>query len=572
MHLSIIVRRSMPIFLAILLACTATAPSEGPVRVEPAGASTQDLAAASSSAAQIDAYLDSIYGSTDPGAAVLVSRAGETIMREAYGMADLELGVELRPEHVLHIGSVTKQFTAIAVLMLAEEGKLDLEDEITKFLTDYPTHGHRITIEKLLHHTSGIRSYTSMPQAQALMREDLDVDSLIGIFRNEPLEFAPGEDWRYSNSGYVLLGKIIEEASGRPYADFVRERIFEPAGMTSSHYGSASHIVPNRVRGYERTRSGWRNADYLSMTIPYAAGALLSTVDDLERWNQALERGELVTSELLERAHTSAVLADGRRTGYGYGWQVGRVAGREAIEHDGEISGFSSHVLHIPSEAVFIVVLANREGGPDSDEVGLQIARRVLGETGELRTVSVPVETLEDFVGVYRINEYERREITLENGRLYSQRAGAQKLEILPVAQDVFVYRSGTQVEFERNGSGEVVRMRVRPRAGPETVATKFDGASLRPPALDLPVSVLERYTGEYEYAPDVVISVRLENGSLRAKMTGLPEVPLEAESETRFRAVGPSAWLDFKIGKKGLAEEAVVFLDGRETRAPRIR
>lgn len=560
-------------FASAALPATA-APQETSAPAEPAAPAAPAAAPASPLAADLDAYLDSIYGADEPGAAVLVARGGETVLREGYGMADLELGVELRPDHVFRIGSITKQFTAVGILMLAQEGELSLDDEITEYLPDYPTRGHRITVEHLLHHTSGIRSYTGMPEYRAMMREDVELDSLIAGFRDEPLDFAPGEDWSYSNSGYVLLGKILEVASGEDYADFVRERIFEPAGMTDSYYGDASRIIPGRAEGYARTDDGWRNAEYLSMTLPHAAGALLSTVDDLARWYGALESGDLVEPALLERAYTPAVLEDGRSTGYGYGWQIGRAFGRRTIEHGGGINGFLTYALRIPEEDLLVVVLTNRvDDDPAPAPVALELARRALGEPAEPETLSLPPEALEEYVGVYRVNEQERRAITLEDGRLYSRRTGGEKYEILPVAEDVFVYPgSRTRAVFERDASGEVVRVRMRPRAGPETVAPRTDETSLRPEAMDLPAEVLERYTGDYRYGPDRVLTIVLVDGGLRGRLTGQPEVTLEAESETRFRAVEVPAWVEFEVGEDGRAEAAVVIQGGRETRAPRIR
>lgn len=574
MHLGRPLRRCVPLLSAFLLSCTSAAPPQPAAPLESSVATRSAVATESTAAAEIEAYLDSVYDPAEPGAAVLVSRGGETILRDAYGMADLELGVELRPEHVFRIGSITKQFTAVGILLLAEEGKLSLDDEITRFLPDYRTHGHRITIEDLLHHTSGIRSYTGMPGWEAMMRADLTLDSLITFFRDEPLDFPPRSEWRYSNSGYVLLGKIIEEASGREYAEFVRERLFEPAGMESSYYGSASRIIPNRARGYGRADDGWRNAAYLSMTLPHAAGSLLSTVDDLARWTRALERGGLVDPALLERARTPAELEDGRDTGYGYGWMIGRAFGHRTIEHGGGINGFLASAFLIPDEDLFVAVLTNRTtDDPSPQEVALRVAGMALGETDEPPTIELPAEALREFVGVYRIDERERRQITLEEGQLYSQRTGGEKFEIVPVAEDVFVFpETRTRMEFVRDGAGDVVRMRMRPRTGPESLATRTDETSLRPEAIELPEAVLERYTGEYEFSPDEVLAIVLEEGELRARLTGQPEVTLEAESETRFRAVEVPAWLDFEVGEDGRAEAVVVFLGGGETRAPRIR
>ena len=290
----------------------------------------------------------------------------------------MELGVPLEPKHVFRLGSITKQFTAVAILMLAEEGKLSLDDDITEHLPGYPTGGHRITIEDLLHHTSGIVSYTGMPEWRVLIREELEPDSLIAIFRDQPLEFEPGTEWSYSNSGYALLGRIIEVASGEGYAEFIRSRIFEPLGMADSYYGDPSRIIPNRAEGYERTETGWRNDDYLSMSSPYAAGALLSTVDDLDRWYDALEAGTLVEPALLDQAYTSARLADGRHAGYGYGWTIGDIAGYRSIEHGGGIPGFLTHALRVPQEDLLVIVLTNRvaQPGPAATALAAELAHR----------------------------------------------------------------------------------------------------------------------------------------------------------------------------------------------------
>ena len=278
------------------------------------------------------------YLAGSPGAAVIAVRDGKVVYRKAVGMADLELDVPLSPDSVFRLGSVTKQFTAVAILMLAEEGKLALSDPITKFLPDYPTQGHVITVEHLLTHTSGIQSYTGMPGWMATkIQADMTLTELIDGFKKEPMEFAPGTRWSYDNSGYVLLGAIIEKASGTPYATFLQRRIFDPLGMTvddlrrqrGDHPAAGPRLLPRR--------RGDANARYLSMTQPYAAGALVSTVDDLAAWDAALYTEKLVKQASLEKAWTPYVLADGKATKYGYGWSVeqpARPADRRARRRD----------------------------------------------------------------------------------------------------------------------------------------------------------------------------------------------------------------------------------------------
>ena len=201
-------------------------------------------------AAQVDSLLSSVYKSGEPGAALLIMKDGQVLVRKAYGMADLELGIPLEPDMVFRIGSMTKQFTAVAALMLIEQGKLALADPITKFLPDYPIQGKTITIEHLLTHTSGIQSYTDMDSWRPLLRKDMNLTELIGVFKDQPMQFAPGERWRYNNSGYVLLGAVIEKVAGMSYESFLQKNIFDPLGLKNTFYGSATRVIPRRIPGY----------------------------------------------------------------------------------------------------------------------------------------------------------------------------------------------------------------------------------------------------------------------------------------------------------------------------------
>jgi CubicO group peptidase (beta-lactamase class C family) len=261
-------------------------------------------------AAALDAELQAVYKTSEPGAAVIVVRDGRTVLRKAYGMASLELGVPMKPEHLFRIGSITKQFTATAILLLAQQGKLSLQDPITKHLPEYPMHSQTITIEHLLTHTSGIRSYTGMPSFWKTMTLDGTVAEMIDTFKDEPLEFDPGSKWRYNNSGYFLLGAIIEKVSGKSYADFVKESIFAPVGMTHTFYGDVEPILPNRAAGYSKQGDAFVNASYISMKKPYAAGSLLSNVDDLALWDASLYTEKLLTADSKRRAHTAYRLTD----------------------------------------------------------------------------------------------------------------------------------------------------------------------------------------------------------------------------------------------------------------------
>jgi CubicO group peptidase (beta-lactamase class C family) len=329
----------------------------------------------------MDELLQTSYPSVGPGAAVIVMKEGQVLLRKGYGKANLELDVPVEPPMVFRIGSITKQFTAVCILMLLEEGKLLLQDEITRFLPDYPTQGQKITVEHLLTHTSGIVSYTSLPEWLPLWRKDMTLVEIIDLFKDRPMEFEPGEKFSYNNSGYILLGAIIESLSGMSYAAFVQERIFDRLGMTRTLYDNTARIVPGRASGYTIANDGFANAAYLSMTQPYAAGSLASCVDDLAHWDTALYAGELVSPETLSLAHQSYRLLDGSLTNYGYGWTVSEYEGFQFLEHAGGINGFLCGGVHVPEAQVYVALLSNLEAPkPNPDMLAFQLASMVIGK------------------------------------------------------------------------------------------------------------------------------------------------------------------------------------------------
>lgn len=561
-----------------VLALSACAPA---VTMAPPGdapaAVSQSPAGAPEGASELTVALDSIlraaYPADQPGAAAIVVRNGEVLLRGGYGMADLELDVPIGPEHVFRLGSITKQFTGAAILMLAEEGQLSLDDPITRFFPDYPTGGRTVTVEHLLGHTSGIRSYTSMPEWTSTTRTDLSVPELIGVFRDQPFDFEPGESWSYNNSGYVLLGAIIEEISGMSYADFVRTRIFEPLGMTASSYGDPARITPNRVPGYSRNDSGWMNAEYLSMTHPYAAGSLLSSVDDLARWDAAIARGDFLGEDSWQRAFAPIRLNDGRSTGYGAGWMQGRIGQFETAEHGGGINGFSTNAMRVPEAGLFVAVLTNADSpvtGPGS--VMVRLADRVLGGAMDEPEVAVDPAGLEEYVGVYRIDVAATRTITTEDGRLYSERTGGSRLELRPIGEDLFLFPdSGSRLRFERDGAGRVTTMLMEPRVGMAERAERTDAEpGAERTAVELPSEAYEAYPGTYRLAPGFEIRIMREGDQLYGQATGQPRVTLMPESETRFFLVEVAAVVDFNF-EDGQVTSLTLHQGGHSMQAPRV-
>lgn len=307
---------------------------------------------------RIDQKLEEKFTENGPGAVFLVVKKGDIIYKKAFGMANLELQVPMETNNVFEIGSMTKQFTAVSILMLMEEGKLQLNDEITKYIPDYPTQGNLITIHHLLNHTSGIKNFTSVKGLNAIANNDMTPLEVIHFFKNEPMDFTPGEQFKYNNSGYVILGHIIEKTSGMSYADFVERRIFKKLDMSSSHYASHASVVPNRASGYHK-REAYINSRHISYSIPFASGSLMSTVDDMLKWEEAIKNHVLLSKETTDKAFANYRLNNGELTNYGYGWHVETLNGTKSFEHGGSIFGYKSMGVYLPKEDIYVIGLSN---------------------------------------------------------------------------------------------------------------------------------------------------------------------------------------------------------------------
>lgn len=308
---------------------------------------------------KIDSLVQRIISDKNgPGAVFMVAKKGKPIYKKAFGKANLELDVKLTTEHVFQIGSMTKQFTAVAVMMLADQGKLKVTDTISRYIPDYPS-GNKITIHHLLTHTSGIIDFTKMNGLKEIAQKEMTPKMMVDFFKNEPVDFAPGEKFEYNNSGYVLLGYIIELVSGETYEDFITTNIFQRAGMHQSRYASDRQIIMNRASGYQKKESGYVNKTIISYSVPFSSGALMSTVGDLLKWQNALNQNILFKTDLLKKAFVKYSLNNGEEFYYGYGWHIKEMNGMQTREHGGSIFGFKSMGVYIPGEDIYVVGLSN---------------------------------------------------------------------------------------------------------------------------------------------------------------------------------------------------------------------
>jgi CubicO group peptidase (beta-lactamase class C family) len=398
------------------------------------------------------------------GMSVAVVKGRDTLVLRAYGKADLELDVPTPDRAVYEIGSVTKQFTSAAILQLVEQHKLSLDDDVTKYLPTYPVHGHSVTIRRLMDHTSGIHGYTEIPAFGQIMSRSLPRDSVVAMFGSQPFDFAPGDAMAYSNSAYFLLGLIVEKVSGQSYDQYVKQHLFEPAGMQDSRYCSTSTIVPRRAHGYDFRNDTLRLAAYIDMTWPFSAGALCSTAWDLVAWNQALHTSHrLLSAASYHEMITPGKLNDGTVLRYAKGLALDSLEGHRRISHGGGIPGFLSALSYFPDDSLTVVVLVNSAGPVSPDDITRSIVKAVLGEQKQ-PDVAFHGQ-LQDYAGTYSgVARGGKRtlKITIDStghGLVAKAADGGEARALSYLGGDRF-HRDEATYNFVRNG-GHVATLRV---------------------------------------------------------------------------------------------------------------
>ncbi len=330
---------------------------------------------------RIDRYIEAqLKRQNIPGVAVAVVRNGEVTKAKGYGLADVELNVPVTSQSVFQWASISKQFTATAIMLLAQEGRLKLDDPIRVHYTNSPPAWNPVTIRHLLTHTSGIKGYTELPNFFATVRKDYTSDEIIGLVKDLPLDFAPGEKWAYSNTGYYLLGLVVEKVSGQPFGDFVADRIFKPAAMDTARLNHQFELIPHRATGYASRSNGWLRSEFVSPTQPFSAGALLGSVLDLARWDRALDTDRILPLPVRQEMWTPVKLNSGETFPYGYGWQTGEVRGHRYVGHGGGIHGFTSFILRLIDDKLTVIVLANTDAAPQDIAIGVA-GRHIQGLT-----------------------------------------------------------------------------------------------------------------------------------------------------------------------------------------------
>jgi len=374
---------------------------------------------------------------------VLVAKDGKVVFSKSYGMADLEWSVPNSPTTRFNIASMTKQFTAASILLLEDRGKLKTDDLVKKYLPDAPASWEKITIYNLLTHTSGIPD-------DAAKYEPGTPDKL--VFRDRPLSFQPGEQWAYTNLGYIVLGYLLERISGHTYEEFVQENIFKPLGMNDSGLMSFVTITPRRASGYWPGSNGIENADRPDTRIGFSAGSLYSTTEDLLRWEEGLFGGRLLSPESLRKMTTPF------KSDYACGLHVNRIDGRLMIEHDGNNIGFNSDMAYYPEERLAVIVLANLNGTV-TGKITTALAAVAHGETvpppSVHKEIALPREVLARYAGMYKFPDYSL-EMVPEGNHLLVKFNNGGDLPVFPESETKFFSKPWPiEFEFSKSDNGE---------------------------------------------------------------------------------------------------------------------
>ena len=530
---------------------------------------------------------------------VLVADNGKIIYKKGFGLANMEWNIPNQPDTKFRLGSITKQFTATLILQLVEQGKVKLDGKLTDYLPDYRKDtGDKVTIHNLLSHTSGIPSYTSLPGFMTnVSRNPYPVDDFIKKYASGDLEFEPGTKFVYDNSGYFLLGAIIEKVTGKPYEQVLRENIFDPLGMKNTGYDHWGTILERRATGYTRTPRGYGNAPYLDMSIPYAAGSLYSTVEDLYLWDQALY-GEKVLS-----AKSKELMFKPNLENYGYGFVMRKVSLQPGklevpvIQHNGGINGFSTVIVRMVADKRLIVLLDNAEQGEYLDRITsalmsvlydqpYETAKRSLAErlikTIVEKDVASAIKDYRELKAGPTGSEYDFAESELN-------RLGYQLLQMRKVAEAIEIFKLNVEAypqgfnTYDSLGEAYVVHgdkelaianykksLELNPKNANATA--KLASLTTERKEVTLDPKTYDAYAGDYELAPGFIITVTNENGRLIAQATGQGKFELFPTSETEFFLKVVDAQVTFVKDEQGKVTQLILNQNGRKTPGKKIR
>lgn len=524
---------------------------------------------------------------------VLVAENGKVIYRKGLGRANMEWNIPNTPETKFRLGSITKQFTATLTLQLVEQGKIKLEGKISDYLPDYRKDiGEKVTVHQLLNHTSGIPSYTGMPGFfQDVSRDPYTVNDFVKKYTSNDLEFEPGSRFSYNNSGYFLLGAIIEKVTGKTYEEVLKEKIFDPVGMRNTGYDHHSDIIEKRATGYQKSADSYMNAPYLDMSIPYAAGSMYSTVDDLYLWDQALY------TDLVLSAHSKELMFKPNLENYAYGWTITKTSFDEKIPiitHGGGINGFTTTIVRFPAQKHLVVMLDNTAQGGSVERLARELTKILYNQPHSLPRMSI-AETLFKTIGekgiAAGIAQY--RDLKLKQASAYDfsepelnrlgyQLLGARKvneaIEVLNLNVEAYPAAFNTYDSlgeaYMTNGNTELAIKNYRKslELNPQNTGATQMLKRLEGKSEPVDTKALDAFVGEYEVTPSFIVKIYREGDKLMTQATGQPAFELFPDGENKFFLRVVDAKVTFVKDGNGQVTSLIIHQGGRDVPGKKIK
>jgi CubicO group peptidase (beta-lactamase class C family) len=528
------------------------------------------------SAPSPEKLIEGLYGRLNekpsPGVSVLVGQNGKIIYERGFGLADVENKVKVTPETKFRIGSITKQFTASAILKLQEQGKISVNDKLSKFFPDFPR-ANEVSVHQLLTHTSGIHSYTDKPEFMDKVTKPISSDELVRFFKDDPYDFNPGEQWRYNNSAYFLLGMIIEKVSGKTYEQFLKETFFTPLQMNNTGIHTATAKLSNEAKGYQKSDEKYTATINWDMSWAGGAGAMYSTVEDLFKWNEAMFDGKVLNEASMKAAFTPVLLSNGQLpqgVKYGYGWGLGEYRGLDQIQHSGGLHGFISQLLRVPKENLTVVLLTNispPEVNLNPMEVGEYFVWDKMEKQSSFEVQSVAGADLKSYEGRYDFGNSAVMTITSEGDKLFARLTGQSRFEIFPSAPDQYFWKVvDAKIKFVRNDKGQVTHGEFEQSGRKLTIPkmTEIVVASIDP-------KVYKDYTGKYDYGNNFFISITTENDKIYAQGSNQPRLEMFPVSETEFSLKELNARIIFVREADRKVSKLTLDMAGQKKDAPKV-
>jgi len=519
----------------------------------------------------VDAYYISLKDKEAPGIAILVSKEGNVVYERGFGYADIKGKKIVIPKTKFRIGSVTKQFTAAAILKLQENKLLSVNDKLSKYIPDFPR-GDEVTIHHLLTHTSGIHSYTNKPEFINKVTKTISEDSLIYSFKNDPYDFNPGENYMYNNSGYFLLGYIIGKVSGKPYGEYLKQTFFDPLQMKNTGVHFAGIKLEDEAHGYASNNGKYDDAINWDMSWAGAAGALYSTLRDLDKWNTALHSGKVISENSLKAALTTVALNNGDKPAmnYGYGLMMGKYRGTDNIQHGGGLHGFVSQLVYYPKQKLSIVMFSNSmdpEGNFDPNKIAEAFAWTEMEKQISNTITTVPPETLKLYTGRYDFMNGNVMRVTVENNKLYTQLTGQPKYEIFSSSENEFFWKVvEARIKFIKNEKGEISHAEFTQNGNNLNVKKLKEDILVK-----INPELLDGYTGKFKFINDMVVTISKEKDKLFAQPTGQLKLELFPVSDTEFVLKDIQARITFIKDANGKVNKFKLHMNGTDSELPRI-